>query len=137
VKEDAAVIAGALAPDSMREYTEGEAVFTRGEAADAVFYIHLGVVALTIVAAGGELLVVGTRGPGNFFGEGCLADRPLRVSNASAVERSSISRVHKLVMAGLLQERPGFAAVFLGDVLQRNTHIESDLIQRMLAALES
>ena len=131
------MVAAALAADSVREYAEGEAVFTRGEAADAVFYIHLGAVALTIVAAGGELLVLGTRGPGNFFGEGCLTDRPLRVSNARAVEPSSISRVHKVVMAALLREQPPFAAAFLGDVLKRNAHIESDLIRRILAALES
>jgi len=102
---------------SKQEYQEDEVVFSQGDAADAVFYLQSGKVKLTAVSAQGKEAVVAMLPEGSFFGEGCLAGQPLRMSTASAVERSTIIRVEKRVMVGLLHREPEFAERFLAYLL--------------------
>jgi CRP-like cAMP-binding protein len=104
---------------SKQEYQDNEAVFSQGDAADAVFYIQSGKVKLTVVSKRGKEAVVAILPEGSFFGEGSLAGRPLRISTASTVERSTIIRVEKRVMVGLLHKEPEFAERFLAYVLSR------------------
>ena len=53
-------------------------VYSQGDPADAVFYIHQGKVKLTVVSEQGKEAIVGIVGPNEFFGEGCLAgDSPI------------------------------------------------------------
>ena len=78
-----------------REYRNKQVVFSQGDAADAVFYIERGKVKLTVVSTRGKEAVIGVLEQGSFFGEGCLAAQPLRMSTASAIQPSSIIRVGK------------------------------------------
>ena len=63
------------------------AIFVQGDAADAVFYIQNGTVALTVLSSSGKEAAIGILGEGDFFGEGCLAGQPLRMGSASAVSK--------------------------------------------------
>ena len=67
-----------------REYQAEESVFSQGDAADEVFYLQSGKVKLTVVSKHGKEAVIATLSEGSFFGEGCLAGRPLRISTARA-----------------------------------------------------
>lgn len=66
-------------------------IFAQGDAADAVFYLERGQVKLAVLSKGGRSGVVGILGPGDFFGEGCLAGQPVRM--ASALAMTDVSRV--------------------------------------------
>ena len=90
-----------------REYQGDESVFSQGDAADAVFYIHSGKVKLTVVSKRGKEAVVAILPEASFFGEGCLAGQPVRMATASTVQRSSIIRVAKPVMLDILHQRTG------------------------------
>ncbi len=81
-----------------REYRADEFVFSQGDAADAVFYIQSGKVKLTVVSKRGKEAVVAMLPEASFFGEGCLAGQPLRMSTATAVQRCTIMRVTKEAM---------------------------------------
>src|ERR1051325_8501283 len=70
-----------------REYKARESVFAQGDAADAVFYLRSGKVKLTVVSKRGKEAVVAILPPASFFGQGCLAGQPLRMSTAGTVER--------------------------------------------------
>jgi CRP-like cAMP-binding protein len=109
-----------------REYKGGESVFSQGETADAVFYIHSGKVRLTVVSKRGKEAVVAILPEGIFFGEGCLADQPVRMATASIVQRSSIIRVAKPVMLDILHQEPEFAERFLAYLLSRSIRMEAD-----------
>ena len=85
---------------SKQKYQEDEAVFSQGDAADAVFYVQNGKVKLTAVSTQGKEAVVAILPEGSFFGEGCLAGQTLRMSTASAFERSTIIRVEKASNGG-------------------------------------
>jgi CRP-like cAMP-binding protein len=119
-----------------REYQADESVFSQVDAADAVFYIQSGKVKLTVVSKRGKEAVVAILPEASFFGEGCLAGQPLRMATARTVERSTIIRVEKLVMVGLLHKEPEFAERFLAYLLSRNIRMEADLVDYLFNSSE-
>ncbi|HEX2462496.1 MAG TPA: cyclic nucleotide-binding domain-containing protein, partial [Vicinamibacterales bacterium] len=48
-------------------------IYAQGDPANAILYLHNGGVKLSVVSSTGKEAVVGVLGPGDFFGEGCLA----------------------------------------------------------------
>ena len=121
---------------STRQYRSRQIVFSQGEAADAVFFIQTGKVKLTVVSTRGKEAVIGVLDRGNFFGEGCLAAQPLRMSTASAMQASCLVRVAKSSMVSLLHDEPEFAASFIAYLLLRNVRIEEDLVDQLFNSSE-
>ena len=119
-----------------REYPGKTVLFSQGDGADAVFYIHSGKVKLTVVSSRGKEAVIGVIERGGFFGEGCLAGQPLRMSTASAILPSSITRVSKSSMISLLHRDPRFAELFIAYLLFRNVRIEEDLVDQLFNSSE-
>ena|ERR1039458_6046374 len=76
-------------------YEKNEAVFVQGDPANAIYYLQKGKVKLTVVSNQGKEAVGAIFGPGDFFGEGCLAHQALRMSTATAMDESSIMRLEK------------------------------------------
>src|SRR5690348_15202822 len=74
-----------------RTYRSRQTVFAQGDKADAVYFLESGQVKLTVVSAGGKSAVIALLGPGTFFGEGCLAGQPLRMSTANAVQATKVT----------------------------------------------
>jgi CRP/FNR family transcriptional regulator, cyclic AMP receptor protein len=119
-----------------QEYQADESVFSQGDAADAVFYIESGKVKLTVVSKRGKEAVIAILPEKSFFGEGCLAGQPIRMSTASVLQRSMIVRVEKSVMLGVLHREPEFAEGFLGYLLARNIRMEADLVDHLFNSSE-
>jgi CRP/FNR family transcriptional regulator, cyclic AMP receptor protein len=119
-----------------RDYQPGKFVFSQGDAADAVFYVQSGKVKLTVVSKRGKEAVVAILPQDSFFGEGCLAGQPLRMSTASAIQRCTVIRVEKKVMLGLLHSDPEFAERFLAYLLSRNIRMEADLVDHLFNSSE-
>jgi CRP/FNR family cyclic AMP-dependent transcriptional regulator len=78
-----------------REYQDRQAIYSQGDAADAMFCIQNGNVKLVVASPRGKQAVIAILGPGDVFGEGCLANRSLRMSTATALQPSTIARVNK------------------------------------------
>ena len=121
---------------SRHEYVEGDVVFSQGDTANAVFYIESGKVKLTVVSKSGKEAVIAHLTDASFFGEGCLAGQPLRMATANALQQSSIVRIEKSAMVGLLQREPVFAEQFLVHMLSRNIRMEADLIDHLFNSSE-
>jgi len=121
---------------STREYRAKQAVFAQGDPADAVFFLQKGKVKLAVVSTRGKEAVIGVLDAGSFFGEGCLAGQPRRMSTASALEASSIIRVSKAAMIKLLHREPEFAELFTAYLLSRNARIEEDLVDQLFNSSE-
>jgi CRP-like cAMP-binding protein len=75
-------------------------------------------------------------GPGDFFGEGCLAGQPLRMGTATAVVRTALLRVPKRDMVRMLHEHSEFSDRFLAHMLTRNIRIEEDLVDQLFNSSE-
>jgi CRP-like cAMP-binding protein len=80
---------------AISKYQKDQIVFSQGDLADAVFYIQTGRIKLTVVSERGKEAVVGILEPRHFFGEGCLNGHPLRVTTATAIDQSLITRITK------------------------------------------
>jgi CRP/FNR family cyclic AMP-dependent transcriptional regulator len=78
---------------TLSAYPKNQAIFLQGEKADAIFYIQKGKVKLTVVSHQGKEAVVALLGPGDFFGEGCLAGQALRIATAATMSECSIMRL--------------------------------------------
>src|SRR5256885_13774709 len=124
------------ASKTVHHFRDKQAVVSQGDAADAVFYIQKGRVKLTGVSKRGKEAVIAVLQQGDFFGEGCLAAQPLRISSAAAMQNLTIMRLEKKTMVGLLHQEPEFAEMFIAYLLSRNIRIEEDLVDQLFNSSE-
>ena len=118
------------------KYGRGENIFTQGETCEDVLYIQTGGVKLSVLSKTGREAVVAMLGPGDFFGEGCLAGQPVRMGSATAITPSVILVVAKEKMARLLHQQHAMSDRFIAHMLSRNIRIEEDLIDQLFNSSE-
>jgi len=121
---------------AVSEYGRGETVFTQGDACAHVFYIQAGGIKLSVLSKNGREAVVAMLGPGDFFGEGCLAGQPIRMGSATAITPSQIMVVGKQKMVRLLHKQHDMSDRFISHMLSRNIRIEEDLIDQLFNSSE-
>jgi CRP/FNR family transcriptional regulator, cyclic AMP receptor protein len=120
----------------IRQYGRGETVFAQGETADAVMYIQTGGVKLSVVSKTGKEAVVAMLGPGDFFGEGCLAGQSVRMGSAAAITPSTILVIARPKMIAVLHQHHAMSDRFIEHVLTRNIRIEEDLVDQLFNSSE-
>jgi CRP-like cAMP-binding protein len=103
-------------------------IFAQGDPADAVFYVQKGRVKLTVISKQAKEAIVALLGADEFFGEGCLAGQPLRMSTATANEDTTVLRLRKKAMVRLLHTDQRFSELFTTYLLSRNIRFEEDLV---------
>ncbi len=118
------------------EYRRTEVIFSQGNPCESVFYIQEGGVRLSVLSKTGREAVVAILGPGDFFGEGCLAGQPVRMGSATAITRSTILVIDKDQMVRLLHQQPALSDRFLAHMLSRNIRIEADLVDQLFNSSE-
>jgi CRP-like cAMP-binding protein len=118
------------------DFSRGESVYTQGEACKHVFYIRSGGVKLSVLSKSGREAVVAMLGPGDFFGEGCLAGQPFRMGSATAITPSVVLMVRKEEMVRLLHTQHAMSDRFISHMLSRNLRIEEDLIDQLFNSSE-
>jgi CRP/FNR family transcriptional regulator, cyclic AMP receptor protein len=121
---------------TIARYRRGESIFKQGDPCDHVMYIQAGGVKLSVLSKTGREAVVGMLGPGDFFGEGCLAGQRLRMGSATAIAPSTILLVGKQAMVRLLHKQRGMSDRFIAHMLARNIRIEEDLIDQLFNSSE-
>ncbi|HKO04635.1 MAG TPA: Crp/Fnr family transcriptional regulator [Candidatus Acidoferrales bacterium] len=118
------------------EFQRSEAVFTQGEPAKRVFYIQKGGVKLSVVSEAGKEAVVAIIGPGDFFGEGCMAGQPLRMGSANAITPATLLVIEKEEMVRVLHQEHALSDRFITHMLGRNIRIEEDLVDQLFNSSE-
>jgi CRP-like cAMP-binding protein len=68
-----------------------------------VLYVQSGSVKLSVLSKTGKEAVIAMIGPGDFFGEGCLAGQPVRMGSATAVTAGDILRIETAHMVRVLR----------------------------------
>ena len=120
----------------MVRFASGGLVFSQGAQANSVFYLQEGGAKLAVLSLTGKEAVVAMLGPGDFFGEGCLAGQPLRMGTAIAVMPTLLLRIPKRDMLRLLHEHSEFSDRFIAHMLTRNIRIEEDLVDQLFNSSE-
>jgi CRP/FNR family transcriptional regulator, cyclic AMP receptor protein len=80
---------------AISKYQKDQIFFRRAARRTRFFYIQKGKIKLTVVSERGKEAIVGILEPGHFFGEGCPNGHPLRVTTATAIDQSLITRITK------------------------------------------
>ncbi|SRR6266851_2830846 len=121
---------------TVAQYGCGDAIFTQGDACKHVMYIQSGGVKLSVLSKTGREAVVAMLGPGDFFGEGCLAGQRFRMGSATAISPSAVLLVAKTQMVRLLHKQHAMSDRFISHMLARNIRIEEDLIDQLFNSAE-
>jgi CRP-like cAMP-binding protein len=130
------LIESASVPKTIVRYVRGDVIFTQGDACEHVMYIQVGGVKLSVLSKTGREAVVAVLGPGDFFGEGCLAGQPRRMGSASAITPTTILMIAKARMINLLHRQQAMSDQFIAHMLSRNIRIEEDLIDQLFNTSE-
>jgi CRP/FNR family cyclic AMP-dependent transcriptional regulator len=121
---------------TVSNYPKDAIVYTQGEPADSVFYMHKGKAKITVLSEQGKEAVVALLGVGDFFGEGCLAAQPRRMATASAMTDCLITRMAKADVVRVIHEQPAFSELFISHLLARNIRVEEDLVDQLFNSSE-
>ncbi|MGC2703400.1 MAG: Crp/Fnr family transcriptional regulator [Candidatus Acidiferrales bacterium] len=118
------------------KFEKKEIVFAQGDAAKNVMYIQDGGVKLTVVNKSGKEAVVAILGPGDFFGEGCLAGQSVCMAAATTVAPTTVLVIEKKEMIRALHKESQLSDRFIAYMLARNIRVEEDLIDQLFNSSE-
>ena len=118
------------------EYRKSQKIFSQGDPAASVLYIQQGGVKISVVNESGKEAVVAMLGPGDFFGEGCLAGQPVCMATATAITPTTALAIEKNEMVRVLHEEHAFSDRFIAYMLARNIRVEEDLVDQLFNSTE-
>jgi CRP-like cAMP-binding protein len=121
---------------TIEKYEKNQKIFSQGDVAESVFFIHKGKVKITVLSEHGKEAVVGLFAEKQFFGEACLEGVAIRTTTSHAMEDCLITSIAKPAMLAALHSEPDFSAFFIGYLLSRNSRIEDDLIDQLFNSSE-
>ena len=113
-----------------------ETVFAQGDPAKTVMYIQEGGVRLTVVNQPGKEAVIAVLGPGDFFGEGCLAGQSICIATLTTIAPTTVLVIDKNEMIRVLHEEHEFSDRFIGYMVARNIRVEADLVDQLFNSSE-
>jgi CRP/FNR family transcriptional regulator, cyclic AMP receptor protein len=118
------------------KFRRTEKIYNQGDPAKSVQYIREGGVRLSVVNESGKEAVVAVLGPGDFFGEGCLAGQPVCMGTATAILPTSVLSIDKEEMMRVLRTEHALSDRFISHILTRNIRIEEDLVDQLFNSSE-
>ena len=121
---------------SIAKYGRGETIFTQGDACSDVLCIRTGGVKLSVLSKTGYEATLAILGPGDFFGEECLAGLENRTGSTTAITPSVIMIIGKGKMARLLHSRHSMSDRFISHMLSRHIRMEEDLVGQFFNSSE-
>jgi len=118
------------------DYRRGESIYSQGDAAEAVMYIQKGGVKLSVVNGSGREAVVAMFGPGDFFGEGCMAGQTLRMGTTTAITSTTLLTIQKNELLRALHSEHELSDRFIGYMPAHNIRVEEDLVDQLFNSSE-
>jgi CRP/FNR family transcriptional regulator, cyclic AMP receptor protein len=91
---------------------------------------------MSVVNEAGKEAVFAILGPGDFFGEGCLARQSVRIGTATAITPTTLLVIEKKEMIRVLHAEHAFSDRFVSYMLSRNIRIEEDLVDQLFNSSE-
>ena len=130
------ILTGVFHGKTIIEYGTNRNIFRQGQPADSLFYLRRGKVKLSVMSRQGKEAIVAILGPGEFFGEGCLAGQPSRMATAVAMTDCTLDKIEKSLMARMLHEQHDVSELFVTHLLSRNIRYEADLVDQLFNSSE-
>jgi CRP/FNR family cyclic AMP-dependent transcriptional regulator len=122
---------------TVQHFSPKQAIFSQGQAADAVFYVQEGKVRLSVVSKQGKAATIALLGRGDFLGEGCISSgQARRLATATAITGCSVLRIEKKEMLRTLHSEHGFSDLFVAYLVERHRRTEADLVDQLFNSSE-
>jgi len=118
------------------KFRKSECIFAQGDPADFVIYVRSGTSKMMVVSEKGKEATLSIIGPGDFCGEGCLIEEPVRLHTAMTMTQSTVLRVSKKSFVRLLREHAEFSSLFTKFLLHRTVRVQRDLINQRFHSSE-
>jgi CRP/FNR family cyclic AMP-dependent transcriptional regulator len=118
-------------------YKDNQVIFTQSDDANFVFFLQDGSVKLTRVLDNGSEKIIGIAQQGQFFGEACLHDVPLRLATATAIGDCRITSVTKEAMLSTIRSQPKLAKMFVDYLSDHNSWVKKELLGHLLKSSEA
>lgn len=113
-------------------WRERQTIFSQGDTAASLFYIHQGQVRLTVFSSEGKASTIAILGKSDLLGEECLAQaQPLRMANAIAITDCSFTEVDKGNMLNALDRDRSLERFFTDYLLACKIRAQADLAERL------
>lgn len=114
-----------------------QALFTQGQAANAVFYLHAGRAKLTVVAKTGKEATITMLNAGDFVGEESIAAvAGLHMATASAITACTALRIERHEMMRAMHAEHSLSDRFLAFLLVRSMRTQADLVDQLFNSSE-
>ena len=117
-------------------FATGGTIFSLGDVAETLMYIERGRVKLSVASKTRKEAIVAILGPGDFFGQTCLAGQHVRGRTATAIAPTVLQVIERNEMMRALHADHGLADRFLSYMLSRNIRVEEDLIDQVCQSSE-
>ncbi|HEY3768520.1 MAG TPA: Crp/Fnr family transcriptional regulator [Candidatus Angelobacter sp.] len=122
---------------TVSDLKKGDAIFSQGEAANAVFYVQKGKIKLTVISKVGKEATIALLGEKQFLGEECItALKMLRMATATAFTPATVLRIERAEMVRVLHEEKLFSELFVAYLLARNARVQEDLVDQLFNSSE-
>src|SRR5579864_8779794 len=116
---------------------KGQAVFSQGEPAEAVFYIQSGQIKLSVISSGGKEATIALLGAKDFLGEECVANGQVtRLTTAVSLTEGVALKIDKHEMVRALHEHHALSDIFVSYLLSRNIRVQADLVDQLFNSSE-
>jgi CRP/FNR family cyclic AMP-dependent transcriptional regulator len=120
----------------IERFRRSEKIYSQGDPTKGVKYIQTGGVKLSVINEDGKEAVVAILGPGDFFGEGCLAGQAVCMGTATAIVPTSVLFIEQKEMMRVLRTEHALSDLFISHMLTRNIRIEEDLVDQLFNSSE-
>jgi CRP/FNR family cyclic AMP-dependent transcriptional regulator len=121
---------------SLRKFSKDQILYSQGDAADSIFYIEKGKIKLTVVSEHGKEAVVAMLEAGDFCGEECLAQQPLRISTATTMTECVATRLEKPNVLRALHGDLHFSEFAFTYLLTQNIRLKEQLVDHLFNSSE-
>jgi CRP/FNR family cyclic AMP-dependent transcriptional regulator len=118
------------------EFRKDEQIYSQGDAAMSVMYIQKGSVKFSVVSATGQVAVLAMLGPGDFFGEGCMAGQSVRMGTVTAITPTTLLAIEKKELLIRLHTKNKLSDCFVDYILAHKNRVEEALIDQLFNSSE-
>jgi CRP/FNR family transcriptional regulator, cyclic AMP receptor protein len=109
-----------------------EILFSQGDRADSIFYLHAGRAKLTVVSNRGKEATVTLVAPGDFLGEESLASvGALHKTSATALSACTAMGLDRTDMIRIMHEEHAVSDLFLKFLLARSMRSQADFVDQL------
>lgn len=118
-------------------FRKKQVIFSQGSRSDAIFYIEDGNVKLTVTSGQGKEAIIGVLGPGDIFGESCIAsDRLVRFHTATAFTDVRVVKIARTAVMSTLPEQCGAFYALISLLLRLHFRVQQDFANALLESSE-